>query len=82
MKDNFRKRTKNDTFPKDDDSNSDLQKKKILEKLRKLNCSENIDKEAVQKQINDDLKLGNYKVWSDSDALMLVTRGWKLMNAL
>ncbi|GBM89752.1 hypothetical protein AVEN_212721-1 [Araneus ventricosus] len=40
----------------DDDNSAHLQRK-ILEDLRKLDCSENVDEEAVEQWINEDLTL-------------------------
>ncbi|GBL82301.1 Tigger transposable element-derived protein 2 [Araneus ventricosus] len=57
---------KENEIPTDDDGSAHLQRK-ILEDLRKLNCSENVDEEAVEQWINEDSTLKCCEVLSDND---------------
>ncbi|GBM60919.1 hypothetical protein AVEN_192378-1, partial [Araneus ventricosus] len=57
-----------------DDNSAHLQRK-ILEDLRKLDCSENVDDEAVEQWINKDSTLECCEVLSDDDIVYHVTCG-------
>ncbi|GBM59035.1 hypothetical protein AVEN_7416-1 [Araneus ventricosus] len=61
-------------IPTDEDDSARLQRK-ILEDLRKLDCSENVDEEAVEQWINEDSTLECCKVLSDDDIVSHVTCG-------
>lgn len=50
----------------------DMQRE-ILEGLKKLNYSENVDKETVQNWINKDLKMEYYSDLSVKDIVLYVT---------
>lgn len=58
-------------IPIEDDDSIDLQKK-ILEDLRKLDSSGNVDEEAVQQWINEDSEMECYEVLSDDDIVLRV----------
>lgn len=49
--------------------------RKILEYLRKLNCSGNIDQEAMKQWINGDSKFECYKFLNDEGIVYRVTYG-------
>ncbi|GBM93625.1 hypothetical protein AVEN_56959-1 [Araneus ventricosus] len=55
-----------------DDDSTHLQRK-ILEGLRKLDCSENVNEEAVEQWINEDSTLECCEVLSDADIVSRVT---------
>ncbi|GBO28418.1 Jerky -like [Araneus ventricosus] len=55
---------KENGIPTDDDDSAHLHRK-ILEDLRKLDCSENVDEEAVEQWINEDSTLECCEVLSD-----------------
>lgn len=57
----------NEIYTEDNDT-TDLQRKNI-EYFRKLNCSENVDKKALQQWIKDDWELECYEVLSDNDTV-------------
>ncbi|GBM98835.1 Jerky -like [Araneus ventricosus] len=62
---------KGNEIPTDDDGSSHLQRK-ILEDLRKLDRSENVDEEAVEQRINEDSTLECYEVLRDDDIVSRV----------
>ncbi|GBO01513.1 hypothetical protein AVEN_36108-1 [Araneus ventricosus] len=62
------------TTSKNDDDSAHLQRK-ILKDLRKLDCSENVDEEAVEKWINEHSTLECGKVLSDDDIVSRATYG-------
>ncbi|GBN41106.1 hypothetical protein AVEN_77306-1 [Araneus ventricosus] len=55
---------KENEIPTDDDDSAHLQRK-ILEDLRKLECSENVDEEAVKQWVNENSTLECCEVLSD-----------------
>ncbi|GBN30469.1 hypothetical protein AVEN_42031-1, partial [Araneus ventricosus] len=57
-----------------DDDSAHLQRK-ILEDLRKLDSSENVDEETVEQWINEDSTLECCEVLSDDDIVSRVTCG-------
>ncbi|GBO32880.1 hypothetical protein AVEN_22433-1, partial [Araneus ventricosus] len=65
---------KENEIPTDDDDSAHLQRK-ILEDLRKLDSSENMDEEAVEQWINEDSTLECCEVLSDDDIVSRVTCG-------
>ncbi|GBO08157.1 hypothetical protein AVEN_218873-1 [Araneus ventricosus] len=60
--------------PTDNEDSAHLQRK-ILEDLRKLDCSENVDEEAVEQWINEDSTLECCEVLSDDYIVSRVTCG-------
>ncbi|GBN15469.1 hypothetical protein AVEN_248385-1 [Araneus ventricosus] len=65
---------KENEIPTDDDDSAHLQRK-ILEDMRKLDCSENVDEGAVEQWINEDSTLECCEVLSDDDIVSRVTCG-------
>ncbi|GBN24477.1 hypothetical protein AVEN_100487-1 [Araneus ventricosus] len=65
---------KENEIPTGDDDNAHLQRK-ILEDLRKLDCSENEDEEAMEQWVNENSTLECCEVLSDGDILSGVTCG-------
>ncbi|GBN13723.1 hypothetical protein AVEN_60066-1 [Araneus ventricosus] len=65
---------KENEIPTDDDGSAHLQRK-ILEDLRKLDCSEKVDEEAVKQWINEDSTLECCEVLSADDIASSVTCG-------
>ncbi|GBN41781.1 hypothetical protein AVEN_61656-1 [Araneus ventricosus] len=61
-------------IPRDDDDRAHLQRK-IFEDLTKLDCSENVDEEAVEQWINEDSTLECCEVLSGDDIMSHVTCG-------
>ncbi|GBM46961.1 Tigger transposable element-derived protein 2 [Araneus ventricosus] len=61
-------------IPTDDDDSPHLQRK-ILEDLRKLDCSENVDEQAMEQWINEDSTLECCEVLVEDDIVSRVTCG-------
>ncbi|GBM46941.1 hypothetical protein AVEN_241170-1 [Araneus ventricosus] len=65
---------KENEIPTDVDDSAHLQRK-ILEDLRKLDCSENVDEQGMEQWINEDSTLECCEVLSDDDIVSRVTCG-------